>query len=186
MNARHRLIGAVVAVAAAAGLAWASTATVTSRSDPVLRLTWTARPERIENCRPQTDEELARLPAHMRQRVVCTGESAAYRLRVRRDGRVLVDEIVHGGGWRRDRPIYVFHELRQPEGDAQISVTFERLGDGPTEGTVTGLGADGRLVSDLPRVLTLDERFRFRSGTVTLVTFDSRRRALTPVVAKSQ
>ena len=187
MSRRDRVIGAAMAVAAATGLAWASTGIVKStHDDAVLRLTWTARPERIETCRTQTAEELATLPVHMRQPVVCTGESAAYRLQVRRGDKVLLDEIVHGGGWRRDRPLYVFHDLPQSAGDADVNIRFERLGDGTVAHTTTGVSADGRFISDLPAVLTLEQRFRFRTGTVTLVTYDSERRALTAVLPESR
>jgi hypothetical protein len=122
----------------------------------------------------------------MRQRVVCTGESAAYRLRVRRNGAVLVDEIVRGGGWRRDRPLYVFHELGQPAGDADITVTFERLGEPKAQDAATGLGADGRFISDLPAALTLEQPFHFRPGAVVLVTYDNGRRALTAVSSETR
>ena len=186
MTGRHRAIGIAMALGATVGLVWVSTAQLTSHeSEGVLRLTWSARPERIETCRPQTEEELAKLPAHMRQRVVCTGESATYRLQVRRNGRVLLDETVHGGGWRRDRPLYVFHELSQPPGVADISVMFDRLGALPAQSAASEVSPEGRFISDLPATLRLEETFRFRPGAVVLVTYDSRRRVLTAVPPES-
>jgi hypothetical protein len=80
-----RTAGAALAVASLAGVAWLSRAPVTAhRSDEaVLRLAWSALPERIEECRERTPEELAQLPQHMRQPVVCEGTTATYRLQVR-------------------------------------------------------------------------------------------------------
>jgi hypothetical protein len=72
-------------------------------------------------------EELARLPAHMRQAVICEGGAASYRLEVRHEGRLLAEQIVRGGGWRHDRRLYVFREFTLPPGDARVSVRFDRI-----------------------------------------------------------
>ena len=96
-------------------------------AESVLRLTWTARPERVEDCRPQSEEALAKLPPHMRQAVICEGTTASYRLIVRREGAVLLDEIVRGGGIRHDRPLYVFREIRLPAGESTVGVQFDRI-----------------------------------------------------------
>jgi hypothetical protein len=117
----------------------------------------------------------------MRQPVICTGESAAYRLEVRRDGVVLADRVVHGGGWQRDRPLYVFQEIAQPAGDASISVRFDRIEPSPIARAPVRADASGRFASDLPDRLTLERRFHFRPGAVILVTYDSNRRALVTV-----
>ena len=50
--------------------------------DAQLRLSWRARPERIEQCRRPSAAELAEVAEHMRQRVICTGVEASYTLRV--------------------------------------------------------------------------------------------------------
>jgi hypothetical protein len=90
MTVLNRVAAAAVGTVAMALLAWASTAPVTVHDsrDAVLRLAWSARPERVEQCRQQSEEELARLPRHMRQPVVCEGVAAQYRLTVRREGTV--------------------------------------------------------------------------------------------------
>ncbi len=77
-------LGAVVAVGAVVGTAALSRAPLAAypSDTPILRLAWSVRPERIEHCRTLTDEELADVPAHMRQRVQCEGRSAGYRLGV--------------------------------------------------------------------------------------------------------
>lgn len=188
MTRGRRLGGLMAAFAGTVVLAWASTVPLPTRQNGmgVLRLTWSARPERIETCRPQSEEELARVPVHMRQKVVCTGESARYRLQVSRDGAVLLDEIVQGGGWRRDRSLYVFHEIVQPPGVAAIRIVFERIdhptppSDGTSSAAPPRLEA-GRFVSDLPASMTLEREVQFRSGAVSLVTFDVARHTLVVV-----
>ena len=165
----------------------------------ILRLAWSARPERIENCRQQSDEELARLPAHMRQPVVCEGVSAQYRLTVRREGSVVAEQIVRGGGLRQDRRIYVFHELPLDPGESSIEVRFDRLELGlaerapPTEtqprrtgpksrrrtrpaGTENGNRKDAG--ETVPAHLVFDRRMRIQPREVILVTYSPEHRAL--------
>jgi hypothetical protein len=116
----------------------------------------------------------------MRQPVVCTGESAAYRLQIRRNGTLLVDRVVHGGGWRRDRPLYIFQEVQQAPGDSSMAVTFERVGAPGAEGATRPGGADA-FTSFLPPRLTLEQTFHFRAGEVVLVTYDDSRRRLVAI-----
>ena len=129
MTLLDRAAGAGLGLAAMAAIVWGANAPITvhGSDQAILRLAWSARPERIENCRQQSDEELARLPAHMRQPVVCEGVSAQYRLTVRREGRVVAHRIVRGGGLRQDRRIYVFHELPLDPGSSSIEVRFDRI-----------------------------------------------------------
>lgn len=204
MTPLTRGLGAVLAAAAMAALAWGSTAPMTVRPSPdaVLRLAWSARPERIENCREQSAEELARLPAHMRQPVACEGTTAQYRLQVRVGGALVTDRIVHGGGLRRDRRLYVFEELPLPAGEADVEVRFDRLdstppGPGADEGGPAGRDRRDRqdraeAAERQPRMnaqhgesiaahSSLAGRFRFASRRVILVTYDAERRRLTAV-----
>jgi len=123
-----RALGAMVAAAATLGVVGLSRAPLAAYPDeaPVLRLAWSVRPERIEHCRTLTDAELARVPAHMRQRVQCEGRSASYRLSVAIDGRPRLDTLVTGGGARSDRPVYVFRELAVPPGQHRVAIRFDR------------------------------------------------------------
>lgn len=89
-----------------------------------LRISWRARGERIERCRRLSATELEAIPAHMRQETVCEGGAAPYRLRVVVDDTLRVDAIVHGAGARRDRPLYVFHEIPLAPGVHDIRVAF--------------------------------------------------------------
>ena len=58
----NRIIGVAAALAATAGIAWVSNVPISPKpqGDAVLRLSWSARPERIETCRAQTEEDLAK------------------------------------------------------------------------------------------------------------------------------
>lgn len=107
----------------------------------VVRMAWSARPERIERCRRLSDGEMARLPVHMRQRLECEGTTARYRLEARRDGVLIDSATVRGGGLRHDRELYVSRELLIPPGASRITVQFVRI-DSPTAAGVIG-GTDG-------------------------------------------
>ena len=176
MTVLQRLAGAAVGTVAMALLAWASTAPVTVHDsrDAVLRLAWSARPERVEQCRQQSEEELAKLPRHMRQPVVCEGVAAQYRLTVRRDRTVVAVQTVRGGGLRHDRRLYVFHEIPVPAGESSIDVVFERL-DADTTKPSSGPSSSAPAV---PPRLSYEQRLRLRPREVALITYDEERRAL--------
>ena len=206
MTPLGRVMGIAAALLVTVGITWASAVRMpASPAVAVLRLAWTARPERIEDCRPQNEEELAKLPAHMRQAVVCEGTTAAYRLEVRRDGTLIADQIVVGGGLRHDRPLYVFRDILLPPGDAAIRVRFVRVDAAAaraSSGTPSALRSDDDHHSDamdddrrrregeerirrreeaIPASLSLERRFRFVAREVILVTYDAERRELASV-----
>lgn len=91
-----------------------------------LRVAFSARPERIESCRTLGADELANVPQHMRQAVVCEGKTASYRLEVRRDDSLVASALLHGGGLRHDRRLYVLRELDVPGGPSTIDVRLVR------------------------------------------------------------
>ena len=140
MTPLDRSLGIVAALAATMGIAWASNVRVTpyASHDGVLRLAWTARPERVEDCRLQSEEALAKLPPHMRQALICEGTTASYRLEVRREGSDIVDQIVRGGGLRHDRSLYVFRDIPLPPGETDISVRFVRIDPTTTSMSLSG------------------------------------------------
>jgi hypothetical protein len=198
-----RVMGIAAALLVTIGITWASAVRMpSSPAVAVLRLAWTARAERIEDCRRQSEEELAKLPAHMRQAVVCEGTTAAYRLEVRRDGALIADQIVRGGGLRHDRPLYVFRDISLPPGDAAISVRFVRVDSaaaGASSGTPSALRSDDDRHSNamddgrrrregeerirgreeaIAASLSLERRFHFVAREVILVTYDAERREL--------
>lgn len=202
MSALSRAAGAALAAAGALALAWASTAPLRAARTPdaLVRLSWGARPERIERCRAQSDEELAKLLPQMRQRVVCEGTTARYRLEVRRDGALVASAVVRGGGLRHDRELYVFREIPVPAGRSALAVRFARLDSVPAEGdqgrarpdpgdTLRGLigpdrarrEADERLrrrAEAVPSTLALDTTVTLGAREALLVTYDPDARRL--------
>ncbi|ODS51832.1 MAG: hypothetical protein ABS36_18840 [Acidobacteria bacterium SCN 69-37] len=180
----NRFPGLVVAAVGACGLAWLSQIPIASdrASDAVLRLTWRARPERIEHCVTQSPEALAALPPHMRQTTICEGINASYRLVVQHNGVVVADQVVAPGGLRRDRPLYVFREITLPPADdAAIVVTFTRVeaGSGDAE---PGQSDRDTMRESVPASLTWERHLRFAPGQVRIVSYDPERRALFEVV----
>ena len=121
-------LATVVSVGAALALTLVSAAPfrVDSMPDARLRVAFSARPERIEKCRTLSAGELANVPQHMRQAVVCEGTTASYRLEVRRDDSLVASALLHGGGLRHDRRLYVLRELTVPSGRSTIDVRLVR------------------------------------------------------------
>jgi len=212
MRALSPVIAIVVAVAGTLALREASVLPMKliPSEAAVLRLAWTARPERIEDCRAQSEEALSKLPAHMRQSVVCEGTTAAYRLEVRHDDALIIEQVVRGGGFQHDRPLYVSREIQLPPGEAAIRVTFartdslksraaseheraERSGAESLEEQRQSRGMDPERrrregeerrhsrEEAVPAVLSLERRLRFASRQVILVTYDPQRRELIAV-----
>jgi hypothetical protein len=186
VSVADRLLGISMAVTVLAGIAWASNASIPAHrsSDAVLRVAWSALPERVETCREASADELARLPPHMRQRLVCEGAAASYRLTVRAAGAVRADRVVRAGGLRHDRRLYVFEEVRLPAGEADIDVRFDRVEAASATGAVrpSASASPRRSNSDAaPPHLAYAERVSFVPGRVVLVTYDAGRRNLIAV-----
>ena len=179
-----RALGLAVALMAGVAITRASVfnMSVDASAAAVLRLAWTARPDRSETCRQPSESEQAKIPAHMRQAMICEGATAEYRLTVGRNGRAIADHIVRAGGLRHDRPLYVFDEFRLPAGDAIITVQFDRVGTPPASSNGTApLRRDHAEV--VPASLRLERQFRFLAGEVVLVTYDPEQRILVAVQA---
>jgi hypothetical protein len=172
----QRSLGALLAILTTVALAWASRAPMTIHSSPdaMLRLAWSARPQRIEKCRQLSEEELAKIPQHMRQPVTCEGVNARYRLQVRVDGALVADRLVQGGGLRRDRRLYVFEEVPVAPREASIDVRLDRV---DVEGAPTTEAKADR--GEVPPHLAYTGRRQFLPRTVILVTYDPVQRVLT-------
>lgn len=174
-----------------------------------VRLSWAARPERVETCRRLTDEELAKRPAHMRLRVECTGRFARYRLSVHADGAPLVLDTVQGSGLRNDRPMHVLREIPVAAGERRVQVTLVRIDSAPAamdmsqqgEADSSGvpptdlLGERGRREVDerarstaaaIAPTLVLDTTMMLDPGRVLLVTYDGDTRQLVAVAGPGQ
>jgi hypothetical protein len=119
----------------------------------LVRLSWRYRGEREEECRELSEEELARLPAHMRQPIVCEGQAVSFLLEVTIDGAAAARDTIRAAGARADRPLYVFRELPVTPGAHALRVSLRSLaGDGD---------------------LDLDTRVDLAAGEVALVTLDA-------------
>ncbi|MGK2961254.1 MAG: hypothetical protein ACSLFK_03790 [Gemmatimonadaceae bacterium] len=194
---------AVTAIALA-GLAWLSAAPVplSGAESARLRLSLSARPERIETCRVLSSDELAKLGEHMRQRVECEGKFASYQLRVSVDGSPVHESVVRGAGLRSDRPIYLLEDFSVNPGTRAVHVSFRRRehvededddSRGQRFGADTGLSMGRaeredverarRARAAIPRLLELDTALTFTSGQVIVVTLDPENRALQVLAA---
>ena len=192
----NRVAGLAAGAAVVMGIAGLSNVPLpqSGATDGLLRLTWRARPERIEECREQTAQALENLPRHMRLPVICEGANASYQLEVRRNGVVVLETPVHPGGWRRDRPLYVFQELRVPTGDATVAVRFTRMGPMPSglsEGRDDGPEARRHaaatrrreeLTEAVPAALAYDETLHFAPGQVHVISYNPERQRLFEVM----
>lgn len=213
IQAAHAGRGLVAAIATAAAVFGVSRASAIllplhDAHSARLRLSWSARPERIEVCRTLSAEELAQREEHMRQRVVCNGRFASYTLRVEADDRVLDEAVVRGAGLRHDRPIYLLRDFDLAAGVHHVRVSFERreqmdgtaaAGQGGTrterkeadtekEEIDTGIFAGRaqreaveyarRARAAIPPRLLLDTTLVFGSGRAIAVTFTPERRML--------
>ena len=157
-----------------------------------LRLSWSARPERIEVCRQLSASELAQRPEHMRERLECEGRSATYALRVELDSVVAGDLVVQGAGFRHDRPLYLLREFPVSPGPHRVRISFTRREQtdndaaafaAPTAEADTGLFAGRaereaaeharRARAAIPARLTLDSLLTFGPRSVVVVTLNA-------------
>lgn len=163
-----------------------------------LRLSFSARPERIEVCRTLSDEELAGLAEHMRQRVSCEGVLATYTLRIEVDGVMIGESVVRGAGLRHDRPLYLLQDYPVLPGSHRFRVSLTRREKTDNDAAAyakavvpevdTGLYA-GRAQREaneharragvaIPASLVLDTTFVLPSQRVALIRFNAERRVL--------
>jgi hypothetical protein len=198
-----RALGVAAAVTAAAALRWSTAAPLGSDSaegvTSQLRLSFSARPERIERCTELTDEELSKLPAHMRLRTKCEGYTARYLLTIAIGDRVFTEDTLRGGGLRHDRPLHVFREHEVRPGLQRFRIEVTRVDEGTvTPGsdsamadkpagldTLLGGRADRerderarRAAEAMPERLVMDTLLNIPPMRVVLVTFDNDTRRL--------
>lgn len=132
-----------------------------------LRLALRTTEARIEICRDRTPEELAALPAHMRQPRACDRHAIPYRLRVRLDGETVVDEILSPRGARGDRPLVFDRRLAVEPGSATLAVSFA-----PTESASAGAGAELAEALALAKRHQLEQAVQLEAGRIVLVRLD--------------
>jgi len=189
------VIGGAVALAAIA--AGSATPVALASGDAArLRVSWTARPERIETCRRLSDEELAQRSEHMRQRMECEGGFATYAIEVEVDGQRVEQSVVRGGGLRNDRPIHYLREFDVAPGEREVEVKLVRREadsardngedeDDEDDDEDRGISAE-RAVREreerrrrertaLPARVELDTTLTIAGGQVAVITFDPAR-----------
>lgn len=191
MNA-GRLLAVLAGLVALLALRAASLAPYSGApSHALLRLSWSARPERVETCRELSDAELAERPAHMRLRTECNGRFASYLLTVHVGEETVVTDTVRGGGLRNDRPMHLVRDVSVAPGQHRLRVSLVRIDSTfvprDTAGTAGPLGDRGQRETDerrrraaeaLPALLVLDEDTRFTAGRVVMVTYANEQRQL--------
>lgn len=151
---------------------------VHSGEEALLRVAFSARPERIEHCREVSEAELAARPAHMRQKIECAGQSATYRLQVTLDSQTVAERVLHGGGMRHDRPISLLLEHPVPPGPHRVMVRLVRIEAADTT-AVTLIDSTRRARQPpLPASLELIASPTFNPARVLLVTYDIEQRRL--------
>lgn len=201
----RRALAVVFSALILAAMAWLSAAPVplSGAESARLRLSWSARPERIEKCRVLSDEELAKLGEHMRQRTECEGQFATYVLRVDVDGSRIHESIVRGAGLRNDRPIYLLEDFDVDAGRHRVHVSFSRretVEDDDDDDSAeerahadTGLSIGRaereeverarRARAAIPPRLDVDTALTFAPGHVIVVTLDPKLGALQVLAA---
>ena len=163
----------VLAAAAAVALTLAISAgsripvTFSEPDDALLRLSWRTRGITTEECRTLPQEELERLPVHMRNPQACIGLIAPYALTVSVDGTLLATDTVRPPGARGDRPLNVLREFPLPPGEHQVEVRFRAVFPEGVEPPDEGL-----------RELSWEGSLRLGGRDVALVTLDEAGRAL--------
>lgn len=194
--------GAAAAALAVALIASGSAVSLPLRSGDAsrIRLSWSARPERIETCRALSEAEIAAQPEHMRREVECEGKFATYALEVTIDGRVVEQAVITGGGLRSDRPIHYLRDFDVPGGEHAFHLSLERRETSESAGRerIAGRHDDDdddddhddrreleagrsererrerrrREETALPPSLALDTTLVIQPGQVAIVTFD--------------
>ncbi len=139
-----------------------------------LRIALRIHQARIEVCRDNSPEELARLPVHMRQARVCRETPIDYRLRVAVDGEPVVDRMIRHRGVRRNRPLTVDERVAVSPGLREV--TIDLTPQLPTE-TVD--------ISELP-VLQFAEEIQFERGRIRIVTLEDGRLVCWPPLSEAR
>lgn len=142
----------------------------------MIRLSWRALGEQARVCRRLAPEELAKVPAHMRQEEVCRRHILPYHLRVWIDSVLVLDDTARAGGVREDRPLFVFFELPVASGRHRIEVAFERM----TTGAPFREGEEDpeHEARETPPVVLLHDTIDIRPREIVLITYNDEERRL--------
>jgi hypothetical protein len=90
----------------------------------LLRLSFTHPGKIVSDCRRRTAEELAKMPANMREDMDCPRERSPVRVRVELDGAPLYDEAFAPAGLKRDGASAAYRRLPIASGEHRLRVQF--------------------------------------------------------------
>lgn len=97
-------------------------------SDPtegaVLRIALRTTAGTAQVCRRIAEEEMEKLPVHMRRTEICETHAVPYRLEVRAGDTTLLDRTYEASGLRGDRPLTVNENLGLAAGRHDVSIRF--------------------------------------------------------------
>jgi hypothetical protein len=136
-------------------------------TDAGLRLSLRTALARIEVCRDRSPEELAALPAHMRQPRLCRETAINYRLKVLVDGNERLARIVTHRGIRRTRPLVVDELLTLPPGQHDLAVTFQAVPHAEES------AASGGIPTGALPDYALERSVRFETGRIRLLRLEA-------------
>ena len=178
---RTMVLRILVAAAATAGIGWLARAPYSPPGSEtgVLRLSWRLIPDRAEHCRRLSQEELEKLPVHMRNPTVCEREHVDYRLIVQVDDAAPDTTHLLPSGAHGDRPIFVLQERQLQPGAHRVRVWFARES---AEREHDREEHEERR-HERPR-LRLDTNISARAGMVELITLDPIARKLVHVTSR--
>ncbi|GAB4388994.1 hypothetical protein [Albidovulum sp.] len=78
----------------------------------------------LRDCRAATQEELARLPANMRRKEICSRRRAPVLLRMELDGKPVIDRAVPPSGLWGTGPSRLYARFAVPAGRHQLALTM--------------------------------------------------------------
>lgn len=141
-----------------------------------LRLSWRVPAEPELTCRIRTPEELARLPAHMREEEVCERRALPYRLRLTVNDSTLDDRLLGGRNARTERRLDVHGRFTLPPGRHAVRLELAREGGStagsPREHNRSTETPTHALPPTAPIRLSLDTTLTFMNGEALVVTYD--------------
>lgn len=114
-------------------------------SDAILRLSWRLAGQSIKECQELSPEESSRRPVHMQKLENCVEERLDYQLYLAIDGKVVLNETIKPGGFRRDGPLYVMKDIALPEGSYKVQLSFVPKFKVKTEQSVLRLDYEDRV-----------------------------------------
>lgn len=81
--------------------------------------------QRIEDCRPYTEEEKAKMAANMRKSMKCGRERSPVHIEVDIDGQSVLSHTATPSGLSRDGASTMYRRLDVPAGERRITVRFQ-------------------------------------------------------------